>query len=393
MTMHRRVCAAVLAGLLATTAAPATGASADAPANWAQDGFGPGNTGVNPHERAITTGNAGALRYRWSILSGVSRGSCMFQAPPVIADGRLFVADQSGFGAYRAGTGARIWRRTVAMPAGQETPAFAVAGSMLLAAVDDCGSTSDPDGDLSAYDAATGRPLWTVHRDAPLHRMVVDRDVVVVGGGDAAQDVVSAYRRRDGAPLWSRADVELGANVSADGRLLLTRTDHSGAVAVDIGTGRPLWTTKRDWTVAAADGRGTRLFVGDPAGRLTAVSAADGAVLWTADGVAGQQGADTMLAVDADRVYAVAGEHLVALRAGDGRRMWDQDLYGWVGRPVLAGGVLYATVENQPLAILDPRTGASLDPDPMVAGARGHAVVVGGRLYVTDGRVLDVYSA
>jgi outer membrane protein assembly factor BamB len=122
---------------------------------------------------------------------------------------------------------------------------------MLLAAVNDCGSTSDPDGDLTAYDAATGAVRWTVHRDALLYRIVVDRDIVAVGGGDASADVVSAYRRRDGALLWMRTGVEMGAGVSAGGRLLLTRTDHSGAVAVEIGTGRPLWTSTAEWTAAA----------------------------------------------------------------------------------------------------------------------------------------------
>lgn len=401
MTLPRRLCAAILATALATTGstvarASTAGATAGparaGAAGWAQDGYGPGNTGVNPNERTITVGNAGALRYRWSIVSGVSRGTCMFQAPPVVADGRLFLADQSGFAAYRAGTGGRIWRHPVAVPGDQETPAFAVAGSVLLVAVNDCGSTSDPDGELTAYDAATGAERWTVRRDAPLYRMVVDRDVVAVGGGDASADVVSAYRRHDGALLWTRTGVELGANVSAAGRLLLTRTDHSGVTTVDIRTGSPLWTKAVDWTVAAADPDGRRFLVGDPAGRLLAVAAADGAVAWTAPGIAGQQGASTQIAVDAGRVYAAVGDHLVALRAGDGMRLWDQDLYGWVGRPVLAGGVLYATVENQPLAILDPRTGATLDDQPQVSDARGHAVVVGGRLFVTDGRVLDAYS-
>ena len=44
-------------------------------AGWAQDGYGPGNTGVNPDERTITTRNAGKLRYRWSVLSGVTRSA------------------------------------------------------------------------------------------------------------------------------------------------------------------------------------------------------------------------------------------------------------------------------------------------------------------------------
>ena len=54
--------------------------------------------------------------------------------------------------------------------------------------------------------------------------------------------------------------------------------------------------------------------------------------------------------------------------------------------------MLYTTVEDQPLSILDPRTGTSLDDEPPSADAYNHAVVAGGRLYVTNGRILDAYS-
>jgi outer membrane protein assembly factor BamB len=382
----RAVVAGVIAGALLSTPAAAA-----APDGWLQDGYGPGNTGVNPAEHTVTAANVGKLRYRWSLVSPVVRGSCNFQTPPVVAGGRLFLPDQAGFGAYNAATGARVWRHAYSSAGDSVPPKFAVAGSTLLAAGNTCGSTSDPDGDLTAYNAATGAVRWTVHRDAPMWQLVVDGDVIAIGGGDAGDDVVSAYRLADGARLWTRSGVELGAGASAAGRLLLTRVDHSGAVAVNLATGKALWSTPADLSVNAADPSGHRFYATRADGALVAVDAKTGAVAWTRPAVT-PLGASAALATDATRLYIASDEHLIALRATDGAKLWDVDLYGEVYRPIEAGGVLYVAAHSQPLAMLDPATGESLDPDPLIADTYGHPVLAAGRLYVTTGRILDAFS-
>jgi outer membrane protein assembly factor BamB len=381
----------LLAGALTVSIASPAMAKA-APSSWAQDGYGPGNTGDNPAEHTITSANVASLRYRWSLLSPVVRGSCMAQSPPVVADGRLFLPDQAGIGAYNAVTGTRLWRRAVKWPGDQETPKLAVIGSTLLAAADTCGSVSDPDGDLTAYNAATGATRWTLHRDAPIYQMVVERNVVVLGGGDAGDDVVSAYRLSDGKQLWTRSGAELGSSVSAGGRLLLTKADHTGAFAADLVTGKVLWSVTAQWSVLAADLGAKRFFAADPGGRLFAVNAATGAVQWSVDGAGGLNGGLAQVAADAARIYASQGEHLIALRLGDGEKVWDRDLFGEVGRPVVAGDVVYVTAEDQPLTMLEPSTGNVVDDSSPIADGYGHPVIVDGRLYVTSGRLLDAYG-
>jgi outer membrane protein assembly factor BamB len=384
---------AVLAGVLAAGLTPTGEAAHAAPStDWAQDGYGPGNTGVNPNERTITTRNAGKLRYRWSALSGITRGSCTAQSPPVISGRRMFLPDQSGFAAYDPATGERLWRRNLGT-ADVETPQFAVAGTLLLAAVNTCGSVSDPDGELTAYDAATGATRWSVRRDAPMHHMVVDRTVVAIGGGDAGEDRVSVYRRSDGKLLWSKAGVELHADVSANGRLLLARSgDARGSVAVDIVTGTELWSTKAAWKVAAATPDGERFLVGDATGTLSALDAKDGNTVWSAPGMVAEDGA-AQIAVDDGRVYVSRDTHLVALNLRTGRKIWDQEfLSNPLGRPTVAGGVVYTPIEDGWLTIRDARTGADLEDVPIAGDVHGHAVVAGGRLYVTNGRVLDVFA-
>ena len=390
-TVFRPVLAGVLTGVLAIGAAPSVDAAHAAPASdWAQDGYGPANTHANPHERTITTRNAGKLRYGWSVLAPVTRSGCMAQSPPVIAGRRMFLPDPNGFAAYDPATGERLWRRN--RPAfDHETPKLAVSGNLLIAATTTCGSVSDPDVELTAYDTATGARRWSVKRDAPAYRMVVDRNVVAVGGGDAGEDRVSVYRRADGRLLWTRAEVELTADVSADGRLLLSRTGDRGSVAVDIVTGKELWSTKARWIVAAADPAGERFIVGDASGALSALAAEDGKTVWSADGIAGEDGTAS-IAVDGTRIYAARDSRLVALNLKDGKKVWDEELYSSpLGQPTVAGGVVYAPTEGGWLVIRDARDGGNLEDLPMVGDVRGHAVVAGGRLYVTNGRVLDVF--
>jgi len=79
-TLQRLTCA-VLGGVLALAGAVPAAAAAD-PADWTHTGF-------NPAERTITTRNAGALRYRWSIVS------------PVVSGGRLYVTTGRILDTYR----------------------------------------------------------------------------------------------------------------------------------------------------------------------------------------------------------------------------------------------------------------------------------------------------
>jgi outer membrane protein assembly factor BamB len=381
---------AVLAGVLAVGLTPTVDAAQAAPSSdWTQDGYGPGNTHANPHERTITTRNAGKLRYGWSVLSPVTRSGCMAQSPPVIAGRRMFLPDANGLAAYDSVTGERLWRRTLRI-FDYETPKLAVSGNLLISAMNTCGSVSDPDVELTAYDTATGATRWSVKRDAPAHHLVVDRNVVAVGGGDAGEDRVSVYRRSDGRLLWSRAEVELTADVSANGRLLLSRKS-KGSVAVDIVTGRELWSTKAQWIVAAAAPGGERFIVGDATGKLSALTAKDGNTVWSVGGIAREDGTAS-IAVDDTRIYAARDTHLVALTAKDGTKVWDQEfLSAPLGQPTVAGGVVYAPIEDGWLVMRDARNGSDLEDLPMVGDVHEHAVVAGGRLYVTNGRVLDVF--
>lgn len=378
--LYRAAVSVLVGALAAGVAGPVHAATATV---WRTDGYGPGNTGYNPVETAIHTGSVGTLAQRWSIVSPVVRNSCAQQSPPVVAGGRLYLTDQGGIAAYHAGTGARLWSYRFPEPADSLTPRLTVVGSRLIVAFTGCLSQSDPDGELRAFDAATGAPLWLARRDAPMHVMVVDKDVVAVSGQDVGEPEVTGYRVSDGVQVWTRR-ATLPRPVSANGRLLLTRD--GGSDLVDIRTGSVLWSTTATWSVLAAGPTGGPLYAVGAAGELARISAVTAAVDWTVPGAAGQ------LAVDGPRLYVAQGGTLVARDAVTGGQLWSREYGAPLGKPVVAAGVLYATVSGRAVHPLNAATGDLLDDDPPYDGAVGHPVVVNGRLYVTTGRLLDAYT-
>jgi outer membrane protein assembly factor BamB len=380
------VCGLAVASLAAApvTAAPVAVAPHVAAGVWAQDGYGPGNTGVNPSETTITAANVAALAYRWSIVSPLAHDACGHQNPPVLGGGRLFLTDQGGLAAYDATTGHQLWTKRFVDPADESAPVLAVAGGTLLVATDDCQSQSDPDGDLTAYDVATGAVRWHVHRDAPMYTGVVDGNVIVVAGGDAGQDQVSGYRVGDGKHLWDRADVRMAAGVSAGGRVLLSRIDN-GTIAVRMSDGGRVWSTSTEWSAVAATPNGHRFLVTNAGGDLVEVYGGSGDVAWTAKGRAGQ------VAVDANHVTVANGTELIGLDA-KGRQKWADEAFSAVRRPVVADGVVYAAVSDGSVLVVGENDGTTLDLDPLYGNVVGHVVVTGGRLYATDGRILDVFT-
>jgi outer membrane protein assembly factor BamB len=95
-------------------------------------------------------------------------------------------------------------------------------------------------------------------------------------------------------------------------------------------------------------------------------------------------------------VYVTRGTALQIRSTATGALLWSTDFGQWaqLGKPVVARGVVYATVDGTELYPFDAVTGRALHDEhwPLYAGVVGHPVIVNGRLYVTDGRVLDMYS-
>ncbi|WP_327001588.1 PQQ-binding-like beta-propeller repeat protein [Dactylosporangium sp. NBC_01737] len=366
------------------TSSPAVGGG------WTHDGVDAANGGYNPDERVVKAGNVGKLKLRWSVTPMAGAEGCApALPPPLVAGGRVYVLDSEGVTALDAGSGRKVWRDTRILDS-LDFRRIVVADGMLLVAGSSCYANSDPDGFLFALDAGTGVRRWDVVQEPPVNELVVDGGTVVTSGWATAtnEDTVIAYGVRNGEQRWSRSGAVLAGPVSSAGWVLLH--DAKGTTAVTVGAGRTLWQAGTRWTPLAATAE-QFLAVPDPVGQgdqtgLAAIRAASGGILWR------QPGTVESVATDGRRVYAAGGTTLTAFHAGKGSKLWSRQLAGAAQRPVRAGGLLYVTVEGHPMAVLSPVTGRDVPGAGRFDGATGHAVVTGGRLYLTDGRTLRVYG-
>jgi outer membrane protein assembly factor BamB len=385
--------AGLTAALLAGAPVPAQAAGVPAPAaavpTWAANGYDAANTGWNPGETRLVPGHLDKILPRWAVAA-TGQEVCAKQSAPVLAGGKMFLTGREGVGSYDVRTGRRLWTLPYADPMDTATPLLALSGRTLLVASWGCQSASDPDGFLTAVNALTGKVRWKAQTDTPDETLIVDRGVVVVGGEDAGAIATTAFDLATGRKLWQRADAAPAERVSAAGTLLLTThaTTHrpNGAVAVDIATGKPKWRTGEQWSVLAATPDDSAFLVGNAAGALLKIDAKTGTTAWTRPGLAGP------VAVDGKYVYVSQPNGQVhSLILANGRVHWHHTGFHDVLRPIVAGGVVYLVEQGRKLTTRNAVTGRKLS---FVAATKpvDHAVVAGGRIYLTDGSTLRTYT-
>ncbi|GAB1692660.1 PQQ-binding-like beta-propeller repeat protein [Krasilnikovia sp. M28-CT-15] len=366
---------AVLAiGLAGVCAAPAHAAAGD----WTQQGYSPQRSHYNPDEPAINARTINRVRLRWSVQLKSNAESCFWVSPPVVTGGRVFVNGEGGVSAYVAGTGRRLWHRPRGLTDIQH---LAVVGSVLLASGANYCEPGDGAGELVAVDAATGRLRWRWVNDARVDTMLVDRGLVVIPGATGAR----ALRVSDGRLRWTKAGFRSWA-VAGGGRLL----GSSGRLlkAVDVTTGRTLWSRAVSWRPQAANPAGDRFYAIDGSGTLICVRAANGAVVWRAR----SDDDDYHLATDGRRVYRTIIQGVEALDARTGRSLWQVQLHGPTGQPVRAGGLVYAPVDGgEAVGILHAATGRVASTAERFGSREGADIVVsGGRVYISGGEEQDL---
>ncbi|MBO3739563.1 outer membrane protein assembly factor BamB family protein [Actinoplanes flavus] len=360
---------------LAAGAAASPAAAAAAPV-WDHPGYDAENSHYNPAEDVINAGSIRRAGKKWQVKLRSSDTSCSGYSAPLLSGGRVVTTDQLGVSAYTADTGRLLWRYDWDDPGDNGTPRLGIVDGLVILTNNGCNSQSDPDGQIVALDLRSGLPRWRQGTDIPVVDSSVDKGVIVVSGGSPSdEDKVVAFSARDGRTLWTRAK-HLSSGVSANGTILLRRTDGSEAAqnestGVDIVTGRVRWTRKADWTAEAADPDGTRFYVRDEKTQLlSAVRVADGQPAWTAPLF------PSMIAVDGNRLYRVFDKGIEAFRVTDGKRLWTVRSTTETAQPVRAGGLLYSGGQVRKAA------------DGTVAGPTyaGEVIVAGGRIHqVLDG--------
>ena len=365
---------ALLAGAIAGGPAAAAGTPA-----WTHAGYGPGNTGYNAAESVVNSSTVKKLRLRWRVQPVPGTEGCAWQTTPVVADGRMFVVDGDGVGAYSVTTGKLLWRDTTVMDS-RVGRTMTVTGGLVITTGWSCYGVSNPSGHMTALDVRTGAVRWHVMENQAIETVVADAGTIVTYSrcDICESDVVTGYRASDGAEQWRYDEATLTSPVISGGRVLLTGVE-GGSFAVSATTGAILWRSGVDRTALAADPAGTRFHTTDPAGTLTTINAATGKVLWSVRTAAGP------LATDGRRVY-VSRAGIAAYDATTGRRLWKRAGVP-ESRPVRAGGLLYVTG-----SVLSPVNG-SLILSATYSSAYHHAFVVAGKVLRVKGMEIQAYGA
>jgi len=287
----------------------------------------------------------------------------LVEFPPAIGYGDLYFANNSGtLFALRAGTGALDWsydsNRCVAA-----SPAVA-AGVVYEAFLNrpPCNSTSsDIDGRIVAFDAASGKIRWS-RTIGP-----TESSPLVVGGAVYLGDWQGKVYALDAATGRTRWTFETGGKVKGavafdSGRLYVGSYD-GHVYALDAGTGHELWRASGQERLGSA---GTfystpavaydRVYIGSTDGKVYSFGAHTGDLRWSHSTGGYVYGSP---AVSGLRVFVGSySGRFYAFDAATGDTLWQFDANGQIsGSATVLGGLVYFSTLARKTYALDAKTG------------------------------------
>jgi len=220
-------------------------------------------------------------------------------------------------------------------------------------------------GDVVAFDLDTGRSLWRTRTKALLAGGTGAGDgLVVVGSSEGA---VIALNAADGAERWrAKVNGEVLSAPAVSARAVIVRTVDGKLHGLAPDTGKEMWLYEQQVPRLTLRGTSLPVLAGDAVlcgfdnGKVVALNAADGSLLWEAT-VAPSRGRtelerlvdiDSAVRVIKDNVYAVGFQGRVAMLALDsGQIWWAQDASSYRGLGVDDDNVYIATAEGDVVAL------------------------------------------
>ncbi len=263
--------------------------------------------------------------WRVTLGDGASRYGRVL-AQPVVADGRVFAMDsQDVISAYDADTGKLLW---TVDPRPDNRKEGAYGGGVAIA--DGRIYVNTGYAQVLSLDAATGKEIWRQPLSAPAHGAptVADGRVFVV----TVENELEALAAVDGHRLWSdngipEPAVLLGASGPAVlGDIVVVPYSSGEVFALRVENGRRLWSDNL---------ASTRL-----TGALSSLADIRGAPV-----------------IDRDRVFAISHSGLmVSIDLRSGSRVWEQEIGGASG-PWVAGDFVYVLSNDVDLVCLTRQDG------------------------------------
>ncbi|MBS0589218.1 MAG: outer membrane protein assembly factor BamB [Proteobacteria bacterium] len=241
-------------------------------------------------------------------------------------------------------------------------------------------------GVIAAYDAGTGKTLWSkqlgrragfiIHRGPNSVRWgggpTIDGDLLVVG---ALEGVVQAFAAGDGTDRWStQLSSEIIAAPAVGGGMVFVRTNDGHIVGLDRADGSRKWSYDRS-TVPLLSLRGNSapmyvdgvVYAGEDNGKVIALRASDGALLWEQVVSPGEGRTEIERLQDVDGAIAVADGVLyasgykgqtTALATQTGRPIWTHEVASYSG-VALSASQIYLSDADSNVYALDLRNGSS----------------------------------
>lgn len=264
--------------------------------------------------------------------------------------------------------------------------------------------TIDSLAEASAFDAASGKRLWSVS-------LVPEKQDPEGGyGGGLASDGARLYavtafgeaialNPADGKQIWRQkldAPVRTAPTV-ADSKLVFTSVTND-IYALNTADGSVLWRTPGSGEQASAISSASPAITGGivvaptTSGDLTAVSVADGMQLWsesltaldTSTGLANLNDIAARPVMDGANVYALSHTgRFAAFKAKSGEKLWERELSG-TETPWLAGDALFVISSNNTLHAVSAKTGGDWWTVKLPPGNWAGPVLAGGKLWAVS---------
>ncbi|WP_255011491.1 PQQ-like beta-propeller repeat protein [Roseovarius sp. M141] len=359
-----------------------------------------------PATRAAHPALSPAPNLIWSASIGAGDGARRrITADPVVAGGRIFAMDANALVSAHGTNGAALW--TASLVPAYDSPNEGSGGGLAYGGGKLFASTGF--GRITALNPATGRTIWEqdLLESGSATPTVMGNLVYIVAGDETAW----ALDINTGRIEWRLVAAPSVNNVT--GGPAPAVSDQYAVFAFGSGEvqgafrkgGLRMW----DATVAGrrsglAQSRGTsiagdpviygdRVYVGNQAGRMSALKVANGERIWTAN-----EGPMNPVWPTSDSVFLISDKNeLVRLRASDGSRVWGAKLPFFVKSkpkrqaevfthygPVMAGGQLVVASNDGYLRFFDPASGGLRRSVAVPGGATTNPVVAGGVLYVVS---------
>jgi outer membrane protein assembly factor BamB len=328
------------------------------------------------------------LETQWSTTVGEGLGRARYPIAPARDGNTLFAADAEGsVEAFDAASGERQWH--VALKSPISSALTAIASELYV---------GTRNGEVLALDQRDGSINWRSRVSSEvLAAPQANRQLLIVQSTDGR---VSALDRRTGEERWVYSSSLPRLTLRGTGTpqtidpVTFAGFANGRLITLDNRNGQPLW----EQQVAIPSGRSDvdrlvdltgqpvltqdgRLFVTSYNGRVMALEATRGEVLWARD----LSSRHTPVLVGDFLFIATDASHVVALDANSGREVWRNDaLEGrWITAPAFADGRLVFGDEEGYLHLLNARDGEIAGRTRVdSAGISTRPVTEGGTIHV-----------